>query len=110
MSRAIVESLRETIMNKLTAAALACSLALTAAGVLAADDTVSDIAIKSLMNHEVTAQEGTQSDAENYHGMAAEPMKDELGSPDNMSEQQMRDEPMSHDSVAEDGAKNPTEQ
>lgn len=97
-------------MNKLTAAALACGLAFTAAGVLAADDTVSDIAIKSLMNHEVTAQEGAQSDAENNHGMAAELMKDEPASPDSMSEQQMNDEPMSHDSVADDGAKNPTEQ
>ncbi|EHP42912.1 hypothetical protein OR16_11698 [Cupriavidus basilensis OR16] len=97
-------------MNKLTATALACSLAFTAAGVLAADDTVSDIAIKSLMNHEVTAQEGTQSDAQDYHGMAAEPMKDEPASADSMSEQQMTDEPMSHDSMADDGARNSTEQ
>ncbi|MGO4159145.1 hypothetical protein [Cupriavidus sp. YAF13] len=97
-------------MNKFTAAALACSLAFTAAGVLAADDTVSDIAIKSLMNHEVTAQEGAQSDAQNYSGMAVEPMKDEPASPDSMNEQQMKDEPMSQDSVADDGAKNPTEQ
>ncbi|GAB7548863.1 hypothetical protein [Cupriavidus sp. CuC1] len=100
-------------MNKLTASALACSLAFIAAGAVAAvaaDDTVSDIAIQSLMNREVTAQEGTQSDAANFRGMVAEPMKDEPASPDTMSEQQMKDEPMSHDSMAEDGARNSTDQ
>lgn len=95
-------------MNKLTAAALACSLAFAAADVLAADE-VGDNAIGNPMNHEVTAQEGTTSDAAaNFHGMSAEPMKEEPASPDSMSEPPMKDEP-SQDGKADEGAGQPAE-